>query len=79
MICTRMDIARRLGGLLSAAQKADMSFCDTSFTPKVTDGITQMTPQRLSTFLVNPDRALRAILTPNEAQDIINQKTAGRA
>lgn len=79
MIATRMDIARRLGGLLSAAQKADMSFCDTSFTPKVTDGISQMTAEKLAAFLIHPDRALRAILRESDDRNIINQKTAGRA
>lgn len=87
MISTRLDVARRLGGLLSAAQKGGMSFCDISFTPRVTDGVTAMTPATLSEFLINPDRALRVTLSPlagddtttTEGQKNTNLKTAGRA
>lgn len=86
MLSTRMDVARRLGGLLAAAQKAGMSFCNATFTPKVTDGITDMTPQKLAAFLINPDRALRAILSLNDTAESgskteksTHSKNAGRA
>ena len=82
MAATRLDIARRLGGLLSAAQKGGMTFCDASFTPKVTDGIFQMSPSKLAEFLINPDRALRDTLLQNGndgQKPKQQQKTAGRA
>jgi flagellar biosynthesis protein FlhF len=81
MVATRLDIARRLGGLLAAAQKGGMTFCDASFTPKVTDGIFQMTPSKLAEFLINPDRALRDTLVNNEddGQKTPQPRTAGRA
>lgn len=79
MVATRMDIARRLGGILAAAQKAGMNFCNMTFSPKVTDGVSYMTPRILSEFLINPDRVLRDILTKDGDQNITNQKTAGRA
>ena len=82
MICTRMDIARRLGGLLSAASKGGMAFCDASFTPKVTDGVFKMTSSKMAQFLINPDRALRDTLVSDERNGQPNntqQRTAGRA
>lgn len=74
MVATRLDIARRLGGLLSAAQKGGLTFCDISFTPKVTDGLLPMTPNLLAEFLINPDRALRSSTTPETE----NKKTVGQ-
>jgi flagellar biosynthesis protein FlhF len=74
MVATRLDIARRLGGLLSAAQKGGLTFCDISFTPKVTDGLSPMTPNLLAEFLINPDRALRSSTTPETE----NKKTVGQ-
>jgi len=74
MLATRLDIARRLGGVLSAAQKGDMAFCDISFTPKVTDGIAQMDPNMLASFLINPDKTLRNF---TKSQEEI-KKTAGK-
>lgn len=82
MMCTRLDVARRLGGLLSAAQKAGMSFTHASHTPKVTNGLFAMTPEKLAAFLINPDRALRATLNKEDssgAGPTANRKTAGRA
>ena len=74
MVATRLDIARRLGGLLSAAQKGGLAFCDISFTPKVTDGLSSMTPNLLAEFLINPDRALRSSNTTEPE----NKKTVGQ-
>ena len=74
MICTRLDIARRLGGLLSAAHKGGMAFCHASFTPKVTNGTFTMSPRKLSEFLINPDRALRDTLN-HESEEADQPKT----
>ncbi len=52
MMPTRIDMARRLGGLLSAAQYGGMSFTDAGNTPKVADGLTSMTPQSLARLLM---------------------------
>ena len=59
MISTRLDIARRLGGLLAAAQKGGMSFCNISYSPKVTDGISTLDATGLAGFLMNVDKALK--------------------
>ena len=75
MVATRLDVARRLGGLLSAAQKGGMAFCDISFSPKVTDGILPLNPSGLALFLINPDKALKQNLNPLNKSQL---KTAGR-
>lgn len=49
---TRLDIARRYGGLLGAAHHGKLSFADASNTPKVADGLSAMTPRRLARMLM---------------------------
>jgi flagellar biosynthesis protein FlhF len=49
---TRLDIARRLGGLLGAAHHGGLVFSDAGNTPKVADGLIQLTPQRLAHLLM---------------------------
>lgn len=49
---TRIDMARRLGGILSAATYGSMSFTDAGNTPKVADGLFGLTPQSLSRLLM---------------------------
>lgn len=48
MIPTRLDLARRLGGLLSAAHEAGMSFADGSHTEAVADGLTSINAEHLT-------------------------------
>lgn len=52
LIATRIDIARRLGGILSAAHHGGMSFAELSNTSKVADGLTPLDPQTLSALLM---------------------------
>lgn len=49
---TRIDIARRLGGLLGAAHHGGLIFADASHTPKVADGLIPLSPQRLTGLLM---------------------------
>ncbi len=49
---TRVDMARRLGGVLSAATHGSMSFTDAGNTPKVAEGLFNLTPQTLSRLLM---------------------------
>lgn len=79
MLATRLDVARRLGGLLSGAQKGGLSFCDISFTPKVTDGIAKMDASTMAMFLINPDRALKSYLKPLPQQQKTQRKTVGQS
>lgn len=52
LLPTRVDIARRLGGLLGAAHHGSMIFADASHTPKVADGLIPLSPQRLAQLLL---------------------------
>lgn len=49
---TRIDMARRLGGILSAAQYGGMSFTDAGNSPKVAEGLMDITPQSLTKLLM---------------------------
>ena len=55
---TRLDFARRIGGILSAADKAGLSFCGASHTPQVANGILDLTPEKLAQILMpHPQKA----------------------
>lgn len=49
---SRIDVARRLGGLLAAAHQADLAFTDVSDTARVADGLVPLTPKRLTQLLM---------------------------
>jgi flagellar biosynthesis protein FlhF len=49
---TRVDIARRLGSLLTAAHQGNLNFSDVSNTPKVAQGLAPLTPKALSRLLM---------------------------
>lgn len=50
MVSTRLDIARRLGGLLAAAQQGGLAFADMSATASVADGFTPLSPRLLGSY-----------------------------
>ena len=52
LLPTRIDIARRLGGVLSAAHSGNLAFSDASNTPKVAEGLMALTPESLSRFIM---------------------------
>lgn len=52
LFVSRIDVARRLGSLLSAAYTGGLSFCDISATPKVADGLSQLNSKRLTQLLM---------------------------
>lgn len=52
LLSTRIDIARRLGGLLAAAHRGSLSLSDASNTPKVAQGLAPMTPKSLARLLM---------------------------
>lgn len=49
---TRLDLARRFGGLLAAAQKSGLAFTDASNTYKVAHGLINMTPEVLTELFI---------------------------
>lgn len=55
---TRVDVARRLGSLLTSAYYGGLAFTEVSATPKVADGLSQLTSKRLTQLLMpTADRA----------------------
>ncbi len=52
MIPTRVDVARRLGSLLSAAHHGGLGFAEVSNTAKVADGLSPMSAKRLTQMLM---------------------------
>lgn len=49
---TRLDFSRRIGGILSAADRAKLAFVEGSHTPQVANGILQLTPLALAGLLM---------------------------
>lgn len=52
MITSRIDIARRLGGMLAAAHHGKLTLIDSSQTPKVASGLFTLTPHTLARLLM---------------------------
>ncbi len=52
LIPTRVDVARRLGSLLSAAHHGGLGFAEVSNTAKVADGLSPMSAKRLTQMLM---------------------------
>ncbi len=52
LLPTRMDVARRLGGLLSAAHHGGMHFSEGSNTARIAEGLFTLTPKTLSQLLM---------------------------
>lgn len=54
LLATRLDIARRIGGILAAADAAHLKFCDVSVTPHIADGLNPINPVSLARLIL-PD------------------------
>ncbi len=52
LLPTRVDVARRLGSLLSAAYHGGLAFTEVSATAKVANGLSQLTSKRLTQLLM---------------------------
>lgn len=75
LLSTRIDTARRLGGLLSAAQQGGLGFADISDTAKVADGLTPLTATRLTRILM--PRAENARVQSSAVPATQNARKAG--
>jgi len=51
LLTTRLDTARRLGGLLTAAKAADLRLCDVGIGPHLADGLSPLNPLALARLL----------------------------
>lgn len=73
LLPTRIDIARRLGGILSAAHLGGLSFSDYSYTAKVAEGLSPVTPKTLSRLLMPGayrERSVSGLQRPKADRDI---------
>ena len=52
IVPSRLDAARRIGGILSAAHQAGLALSDGSNTPKVADGLISMDPKSLTKLIL---------------------------
>ncbi|HYC03573.1 MAG TPA: GTPase [Azospirillaceae bacterium] len=52
LLPTRLDAARRMGGLLNAAAQAGLAFCDAGVTHQVADGLKPLSPTSLAQILM---------------------------
>ncbi len=58
MVATQLDIARRLGAAIAAAEAGPFAFSDVSFSPQVARGMKPLTPQALARLVLrDPSRA----------------------
>jgi len=57
---TQLDVARRLGALLGAAQAGRLAFAEAGATPFIADGLNALTPVALARLLLRPTGAAAA-------------------
>ena len=55
MLITRLDMTRRLGSVLAAADAGGFEFCDVSVTPHVADGLSPINPVSLARLIIPHD------------------------
>lgn len=72
LMASRIDIARRLGGILSAVHHGGMSFTDAGNSSKVADGLLSLNPKILSKLL------MPAAFRPQEETIMQGRKTGNR-
>lgn len=73
---TRLDIARRMGGLFAAAGRSGIAFSEASNTPMVADGITTLSAQSLTNLLL--PHTSRGKTTTRGAAPSVPKKTIRR-
>lgn len=52
LLATKLDMSRRLGGILAAAHGARLKFCDVSSSPQVAEGLSAVNPVSLARLLL---------------------------
>jgi flagellar biosynthesis protein FlhF len=51
-LTTRLDMARRLGSMLTAAHEAGLALCDASTSPRAAEGLTPLSPTSLARLMM---------------------------
>jgi len=69
MLVTRLDLTRRLGGLLAAAEAGKLRFSDVSITPNVGEGLTPINPVALARLLL--PESLGSIQDPELSEAVL--------
>ncbi|MFN3076321.1 MAG: hypothetical protein ABT940_05485 [Alphaproteobacteria bacterium] len=69
LFVTRLDMTRRLGGILAAAAAADLMFCDVSVNPHVATGL----------YPINPGAMAQLLIPPEETETYLDQETRTEA
>jgi flagellar biosynthesis protein FlhF len=69
-IVTRIDAARRLGGILAAADSAKLSLAQFSMTPYIGRGLSTMNPMSLARLLLDEPRTQSPATPPETDSDI---------
>lgn len=69
LITTRVDMARRLGGLLTAAEIAGLAFSDVGIAPQIANGLATLTPVSLARLLMRDPLLLELEFQHSEAAE----------
>ncbi|MBL8637541.1 MAG: ATP-binding protein [Alphaproteobacteria bacterium] len=85
LLPTRVDVARRLGGLLAAAQQGGLSFSDIGNTAKVAEGLEHLSPRRLASYFFpqntldsgSPFSTHESLRKPSSIRSTSRKKTTG--
>jgi flagellar biosynthesis protein FlhF len=64
LMSTRLDVGRRLGGILAAAHHGGLALAEASTSPAVADGLLALNPRRLTEFLLPRHRRGAPSTTP---------------
>ena len=75
LVCTRIDAARRFGGLLAAADAGALAFSEISVSPYVSDGLIRLDSLALSKLLMHATFG-RPVPTRHGNVDAMNPSTA---
>jgi len=67
LLATRLDVARRFGGLLAAADAPRLAFSDVSVTPHIADGLSPINPVSLARLIMPHAEEPAATVQLNEA------------
>jgi len=69
LLATRLDMTRRLGAILSAADSGQLMFSEMSLNPHVATGLSAINPVALAKMILPPDQDLQPVSPEQEAAD----------
>ncbi|MCG8542714.1 MAG: GTP-binding protein [Alphaproteobacteria bacterium] len=79
MIVTGLDLTRRLGGMLAAAEASQAAYCEISETPEILDGLRAINPVDLARLLLERPEPAGTMPRPDfRARENVNQASSGK-